>query len=93
MKYTLLLSLFLTACGGGVDTTHTKMVDCVGSIVAVMAAMTSPQFVGYGTPDSTTTYPVVNGEHRISYLFASQHTTLTFAWTPAGSCTEIIETF
>jgi hypothetical protein len=93
MKYTLLLSLLLAACGSSTDPANTKVVGCVSSVVSVMAAMTGPQFEGYGTPDSITTYPIINGEHLIQYVFTSQHTKLTFRWNPAGSCLETIETF
>jgi len=90
MKNTILLLSFLaTACGGGgePDTSVTK--PCVSNIVSTMAAMTSPFFVGMGTPDSITTFPIINGQHSIEYDFKSLHKRLTFIWTDQGICQEI----
>ena len=90
MKNTiLLLSLLATACGGGgaPDTSVTK--PCVSIIVSTMASMTSPFFEGMGTPDSITTFPMVNGQRSIEYDFKSLHKRILFMWTDQGSCVEI----
>ena len=90
MKHTILLLSFLaTACGGGgaPDTSVTK--PCVSNIVTIMAAMTSPFFEGMGTPDSITTFPIVNGQRSIEYDFKSLHKRILFMWTEQGSCIEI----
>ena len=89
MKHTILLLSFLaTACGGGgsIDTSVTK--PCVSNVVTTMAAMTSPFFVGMGTPDSITTFPILNGQHSIEYDFKSLHKRILFMWTDQ-TCIEI----
>jgi hypothetical protein len=92
MKYTLLLSLVLASCGGGTDNTSVTT-GCVSTIVSELSQMTTPSFVGLGTPDSTTYYPAMNGLHKIEYVFNSAHKKLIFTWTDQGMCTEIAETF
>ena len=89
MKHTILLLSFLaTACGGGgaPDTSVTK--PCVSNVVTTMAAMTSPFFVGMGTPDSITTFPILNGQRSIEYDFKSLHKRILFMWTDQ-TCIEI----
>ena len=89
MKNTILLLSFLaTACGGGEPNTSVTK-PCVSNIVATMSEMTSPFFEGMGTPDSITTFPIINGQHSIEYDFKSLHKRLTFMWTDQGSCVEI----
>jgi hypothetical protein len=90
MKHTILLLSFLaTACGSGgtPDTSVTK--PCVSNIVTIMSQMTSPFFEGMGTPDSITTFPIINGQHSIEYDFKLLHKRLTFIWTDQGICKEI----
>ena len=87
-KYTILLSIVLTACGGGESVNTPVTTGCVSTIVSELASMASPQFVGYGLPDSTTFYPVQHGEHQVVYVFESIHKQLIFVWTDQGMCLE-----
>ena len=97
MKYTLLLLFALTACGSGSNNDNNNNTSvttgCVSNIVSELASMTTPSFVGLGTPDITTYYPTINGLHKIEYQFDSAHKKLIFAWTDLGMCTKIEETF
>ena len=50
------ISIVLAACGAGAptDTANSKTYPCDSQIVAVMATMTTPNVLGLGEPDTTT---------------------------------------